>query len=106
MRGSSEYRSSTWSLHTKNAESSFFLRRVHSRRDAEGENHSRIGRIDDSIIPQPRGAVVRIAFLFILIEDGLLEFFLFCGRHGFGLRFQLIYFHLEQYTRRLLSTHD
>src|SRR2546428_4820506 len=49
-------------LHPENAESRFFLGRIHCRRDTQRKRHASICGIDHTIIPQTGGAVVCIAF--------------------------------------------
>src|SRR5215472_17331770 len=47
--------------HPEDAEARRRQRRVCGGGDAEGEHRARVGRIDDAVIPQARGGIVRIA---------------------------------------------
>src|SRR5690606_9638150 len=53
---------------------------VHGGSQRQPEHAARVGGIDDAVIPQPRGSVVGMALALVLLEDRLLEPFLFLGR--------------------------
>src|SRR5579872_5436235 len=69
-------------LHPENALSTGGKRSVHGGGDSKPQHGARFGRVDDSIVPKPRRAVVRAAFASVLVENRLLEsgFFLLIHR--------------------------
>src|SRR5947208_11693482 len=66
-------------LHPENPEPGFLLRRIHRRRNSQRQHHPCICRINDAIIPQARCAVIRAAFVCVLVEYRLHEFLLLGG---------------------------
>ena len=57
------------SLHPEDAEGRLGNRRVQRGRDAEREHAARVERVDDAVVPQARGRVVRVALLLVLRAD-------------------------------------
>src|SRR4051794_6383190 len=55
--------------HAKHAERRLRDRRVQRSRDAEREHASRVERVDDAVVPQARGRVVRVALRLVLRAD-------------------------------------
>src|SRR2546428_5938784 len=82
-------------LHPEDAEACFCGWSVHSCRNSQSQYHSGVGRIDDPIVPNPRGAVIRIAFFRVFIQSRLHEILLLVRAHFFALRAQLIHLHLK-----------
>src|SRR5262249_30869622 len=56
-------------LHAEDAEAGLRDRRVERGGDAEGEHASGVERVDDPVVPQPRGRVVGVALLLVLRTD-------------------------------------
>ena len=45
-------------------------------REAQPQHAASVGRVDHTVVPQPRAAVIARAFLLVLVQDGLLNSFL------------------------------
>src|SRR4051812_42626982 len=73
--------------HPEYAKLRFRNRRVQRCAQSQPQHHARIGRIDHAVVPQACAGVIRMALLFILLPDRLLErLFLFlapCAALGF-----------------------
>ena len=66
--------------HAEDAELRRRDRRVERRRQRQAEHAARLRRIDDAVVPQPRGGVVRMALRLVLRADRRLERLLFLRR--------------------------
>src|SRR5579884_2993776 len=62
--------------------------------------------VDDAVVPQARGAVVGVALLLVLGEDGADERVLLLRGEGLPLPPQLVPLHREEHRGRLLAAHD
>lgn len=63
--------------HSKYTILGMFYGTVHGSRNAEPYDFSRVSRINDSIVPQPRCRVIRISFSLVSLHHLCLESFLF-----------------------------
>src|SRR5215469_14134581 len=90
--------------HPEDAEARRRQRRVRGRGDAEGEHRARVGRIDDAVIPQPRGGIVRIAFCLVFVKDRTGELVLLFFRHRAAARAERFHADGQQDARRLRSS--
>src|SRR6185369_1819400 len=59
--------------HPEDAEPGRADRLVHRRRQAERQRHAGVDRIEDAVVPDPRGGIVRMPLAIVLLEDRLLE---------------------------------
>src|SRR5471032_1509614 len=59
--------------HAENAELRVRNFGVQRGRQAQAQHHAGVGRVDHAIVPQARGGVIRVALVFILLLDRLLE---------------------------------
>src|ERR671937_2703037 len=57
------------SLHPEDTERRLGNRRVERGRDAERKHTSRVERVDDAVVPEPRGRMVRIPLALVLRAD-------------------------------------
>src|SRR5262245_22921550 len=48
-------------------------RRVEAGREREAEHRAGVGRVDHAVVPQPRGGVIGMALLLVLLADRRLE---------------------------------
>ena len=48
--------------------------RVQAGAEGQSEDASRLGRVEDAVVPEAGGGIVGIALAFVLVEDGLHEF--------------------------------
>src|SRR5690349_4350357 len=55
-------------------------RRVRGDRERKSHHGSGVRRVDDAVVPQPRGRVVGVALMFVLLADGRLERLLLVSR--------------------------
>src|SRR5882672_9391986 len=95
----------TWVLHPENAEPGLFDRRVERGGDRECQRSSRFLRCNDSVVPQPRGSVVRMPLALVLFEDGALELLLLLLAPAAVLRLDAVALDGCEHRRRLLSAH-
>ncbi len=83
------HRSSSSGSHAKDAERALGHRRVRRGREAEREHAARVERVDDAVVPEPRGRVVRVALRLVggadLVRIGIADH--------------------RQHRRRLLAAH-
>src|SRR3954470_22479517 len=54
-------------LHAENVERGLGNRSIHRRGEPEREHAPRVERIDDPVVPEPRGRVVRVALGLVLV---------------------------------------
>src|SRR6185295_5526573 len=73
------------------------------QRQPQREAAARVDRIDDAIVPQPRGGVIRITLLLVLLADRGLEGRLFFRAPGAALGFDGIAAHRRENVRGLLA---
>src|SRR5688572_4484104 len=92
--------------HAEHAEARFLVGRVASRGQREPEHPARIGRIDDAVVPEARGGVVRVALALVLLADRGLERLLFVLRPRALLRLDPVAAHGGQHRGGLLAAHD
>src|SRR5690606_27865423 len=71
-------------LHPEDAELRRLDRSVERGGDAEAQYAARIGRVDDAVVPQPRGGVPGAALVLVLLADRRLERFLVLGAPAFA----------------------
>src|SRR5690606_9205131 len=71
-----------------------------------GEHAARIGRADDAVVPQTRGGVIGVTFVFVLGADGCLEGFLFFRAPGAAAAFDAVASHGGQHAGGLFAAHD
>src|SRR2546427_336266 len=74
-------------------------------REREAEDVARLERIDDAVVPQPRGGIGGVRLLLVLGEDRRRERRLRLGRQRLALGGELLALDGEQGRRRLLTTH-
>src|SRR3954453_8251675 len=67
--------------HPEHAVGDRFDRRLAHHRKRQSENGSGVGGVDDAVVPQPSGRIVRVALAFVLLADRGLEVLLLLGRH-------------------------
>src|SRR5215471_1289665 len=85
-------------LHPEHTKPRFFTWCIHGCRYSERKYHARIRWIDNAIIPQSGCTVIRVPLFCVFIKDRLHKLPLLVCRHGFALGFELVDFHLKQYT--------
>src|SRR5690606_39618015 len=83
-----------------------FDRGVEAGRDAQSKHAARVGRVDDAVVPQPRGRVPGAALGFVLLADRGLEGVLLLGAPAAAARLDAIALHRGQHARGLLAAHD
>ena len=66
----------------------------------------RVLRVDDAIVPQPRGRVVRVSLALVLLADRRLEGLLLGGRPVPACGLQLVALDGGEHARGLLAAHD
>src|ERR1700687_1570353 len=93
-------------LHPKDAEARFLDGRIEARGECESEHATRIDGIDDTIVPEPRGGVIRVALALVLVANRRLEGFLFFLGPRPALRLHAVAFHAGQNGGGLLAAHD
>ena len=88
------------------AEPGVLDRRVETGGDGKAKDVSRLGRIDNAVVPEPCGRVVRVALGFVLFARLFLEgrFVGFRPAAAFGLGG--VAADRGEYVRRLLTAHD
>src|SRR6185295_7624520 len=92
--------------HPEDAEARLRYGLLERQRQPQREAAARVDRVDDAIVPQPRGGVIRIALFFVLLADRRLEGRLFFRAPGATLGFDGVAAHRRQDVRGLLATHD
>src|SRR5437762_5718633 len=92
-------------LHAKDAEAWFWDRRVECGRQAERERLSRLGWIENPIVPQPRRRVVGRAFVLVLVEDRLADRLFVRVAEWLALTRQLVALHRREDASRLFAAH-
>src|ERR1041384_7483226 len=93
------------SSHSKNAEPGFLDRCVEGRRERERQRAASLPGRDHSVVPKPRGGVVGMALLLILVEDGSLEVLFLLLAPGAALGLDSVAFHRGENRSRLLPAH-
>src|SRR5213075_2371120 len=88
--------------HAEHAEAHRRNRSVQAGRQREGQHVARLGRIDDAVVPEPRGGEVGAALPLVGVENRLLERAHFFVRHRL-LRARLL--DLRQHRGGLLAAH-
>src|SRR6476469_7229787 len=96
----------TFESHTEDAEARLRDGLFERQREPQRETAARVDRIDDAIVPQPRGGVVRIALLLVLRADRRLEGSLFLGAPCAALGLDRVTAHGREHVRGLLAAHD
>src|SRR5579859_6286873 len=71
----------------------------------QGKHCARVKGIDNTVVPESSGAVVRITFGLVFVEDGLFERDLFLLAHLFTTSRQTFLAHRCQYTGGLFTAH-
>ena len=56
-------------LHPKYPIPGLCYRRVCGRREAQRQRHARIGRVEDAVVPQPRGRVERVPLALVGLQN-------------------------------------
>src|ERR1700746_3383982 len=93
------------SLHAEDAEGLRIVRRVARHRAGERQCPARVPRIDDAVVPQTGGRIIRMPLALILLADRLLEALLLDSRPVAALGLQLLALDGREHTRRLFPAH-
>ena len=73
---------------------------IQRRRQRQSEHIARLRRVDHPVVPQPRGGVIGVAFVLVLLADRGLERFGLLGRPRIRIAVDR-----RQHTRRLFAAH-
>src|SRR4051812_26893647 len=92
-------------LHAEYAEAPLLDRRVHRCRDGQAEYATRVGRVDDAVVPQPRAGVIGMTLALVLVAHGRLEGFFVLRAPCATTGFDAIAADRGQHRRGLLATH-
>src|SRR5688572_17757894 len=93
-------------LHAEHAEARLRNRLPRRQAETEGETHAGVGRVDDTIVPEPRRGVIRIALQLVLFADRRLESGFFFGAPCTALRLDGVAAHRREHVGSLLTSHD
>src|SRR5437762_12488151 len=77
-------------LHPEHPEPRPSYRRVQRRRERQRQHAPRLARQNNTVVPQARGGVIRIAFVFVLLTDRRLEGVLVGGRPGLAVGLDVV----------------
>src|SRR4051812_35226758 len=91
--------------HPEDAVAQLAERRVGARREGETEHGAGLRRVDDAVVPETGGGVVRVALVLVLLADRRLERLLVLGRPFLAARLEPVAAHLGQHAGRLLPAH-
>src|SRR5690606_23106119 len=94
------------SLHSEHAKARVFDGCVARRGQAQPEHATRVGGLDDAVVPQARGGVVGMALVLVLVADGRLEGFLVLGAPLAALALDALAAHRGQHAGGLFAAHD
>src|SRR5437763_10784975 len=92
-------------LHPEDAKLRLLNRCVVRDRKAEAEVGAGVGGIDDAVVPEARGRVVRRTFRLVFLQHGIGDGALFLGAQLLARARELIAFHRRQHARGLLASH-
>src|ERR1051326_8332546 len=92
--------------HSKDAETRLRDRRVVRDRQPEAEVAARVGGVDDAVVPEARGRVVRAPFALVLREHRIGDLALLFGAQLLAVARELIALHGRQHAGGLLAAHD
>src|SRR5215510_2625604 len=89
--------------HAEDAEARLGYGLFEAERETQRETAARVDGIDDAVVPEPRGGVVRIALFFVLLADRRLECGLFLGAPRAALALDGVAAHGGQHVGGLLA---
>src|SRR5258705_863992 len=81
-------------------------RRVEARRQRERQHAARLRRVENAVVPQPRGRIVRRPFELVLVENRLADLPVLLVRQLPVLARQLVALDRGEHARGLLAAHD
>ncbi len=91
--------------HAEHAEAGVWNWGVERGTQAQRQHATSICRVDDAVVPQSRGGVIRVALRFILSADGRLEGFLFLRAPAAALGLDAVAPHGGEHAGRLFTAH-
>src|SRR3954465_1135600 len=92
--------------HSEDAVTQLAERRVRARREGETEHGAGLRRVDDAVVPEAGGGVVRVALVFVLVADRRLERLFLLGRPLLAAGLEPVAAHGREHAGRLLAAHD
>src|SRR5690606_19669390 len=100
------WRSGPQPLHPEHAVARRSLDRgVDAGREAQSKHASRVGRVDDAVVPQAGGGVPGAALGFVLLADRRLERVFLLRAPAAAARLDAVAFHRGQHAGGLLAAH-
>src|SRR3954465_5007075 len=92
--------------HPEDAVAERAQRRVGARREGEPEHGAGLRGIDDAVVPEAGGGVVRVALVLVLLADRRLERLFLLRRPLPAAGLDAVTAHGRQHAGRLLPAHD
>src|SRR6476646_3834663 len=80
-------------------------RRIEPGGKREAQHHARIGGVDDAVVPQPRGGVIWVSLLLVLLADRRLERLVVGRAPGAALGFGRLLAQQPEHGGCLLAAH-
>src|SRR5688572_7914031 len=92
--------------HSEYAEAGFWNGLPQLDAQSQRQAHARVDRVDDTIVPEPRGGVIGIALRLVLLANRRLERRFFVAAPRSTLAFDDVAPHGGQHVGSLLAAHD